>query len=74
MIKTPYVIVFSRSQQRLGPGGYVKNVDMVFYDKLLKAYSLVGLKGLLHHVDIGSMNAPLNYYKTSVDEPMNSVF
>ena len=48
---------------------YRNSVDMVFYNKILKAYVLIDLKmGSLTPEHAGQMNAYLNYYKSEVND------
>jgi predicted nuclease of restriction endonuclease-like (RecB) superfamily len=57
------------SQQRVTIGNTHYYVDMVFYNKLLKAYVLIDLKMMeLKPEHAGQMNAYLNYYKTEVND------
>jgi len=57
------------SQQRITLGNEHYYVDMVFYNKILRAYILIDLKARkLKHMDVGQMNAYLNYYKAEVNE------
>ena len=57
------------SQQRITLGNEHYYVDMVFYNKILKAYVLIDLKvRKLKHIDIGQMNTYLNYFKAEVNE------
>jgi predicted nuclease of restriction endonuclease-like (RecB) superfamily len=61
--------MFVGSQQRITLGNRHNYVDMVFYNKILKAYVLIDLKiRKLKHTDAGQMNAYLNYYKKEVNE------
>lgn len=61
--------MFVGSQQRITLGNKHNYVDMVFYNKILKAYVLIDLKiRKLKHTDAGQMNAYLNYYKTEINE------
>ncbi len=61
--------MFVGSQQRITLGNNHNYVDMVFYNKILKAFVLIDLKSRkLRHTDAGQMNAYLNYYKTEVNE------
>lgn len=65
--------MFVGSQQRITLGNRHNYVDMVFYNKLLKAYVLIDLKTRkLKHTDAGQMNAYLNYYKTEINEPTDN--
>ena len=57
------------SQQRVTMGNTHHYVDMVFYNKILKAYVLIDLK--MEELKIehaGQMNAYLNYYKTEIND------
>jgi len=57
------------SQQRITLSNTNYYVDMVFYNKILKAYILIDLKRRkLKPADSGQMNMYLNYYKTEVNE------
>lgn len=57
------------SQQRITLGNEHYYVDMVFYNKILKAYVLIDLKvRKLKHIDVGQMNTYLNYFKAEVNE------
>lgn len=61
--------MFVGSQQRITLGNKHNYVDMVFYNKILKAYVLIDLKTRkLKHTDVGQINAYLNYYKTEINE------
>ncbi len=61
--------MFVGSQQRITLGNIHYYVDMVFYNKVLKAYVLIDLKtGDLKPEYVGQMNAYLNYYKTEVND------
>lgn len=61
------------SQQRITLGNEHYYVDMVFYNKILKAYILIDLKSRkLKHIDVGQMNTYLNYYKTEINEETDS--
>ncbi|GHV72691.1 hypothetical protein AGMMS49928_30070 [Spirochaetia bacterium] len=61
--------MFVGSQQRVTLGNTHYYVDMVFYNKILKAYVLIDLKmGHLKPEDIGQMNMYLNYYNTEVND------
>jgi predicted nuclease of restriction endonuclease-like (RecB) superfamily len=61
--------MFVGSQQRVTIGNEHYYVDMVFYNKILKAYVLIDLKrGDLRIEHAGQMNAYLNYYKTEVND------
>ena len=56
-------------QQRVTIGNTHYHVDMVFYNKILKAYVLIDLKmGSLTPEKAGQMNAYLNYYKEEVND------
>ncbi|MDR3048375.1 MAG: PDDEXK nuclease domain-containing protein [Elusimicrobiota bacterium] len=57
------------SQQRLNIGNTNYYIDMVFYNKILKAYVLIDLKmGTLKPEHIGQMNMYLNYYNTEIND------
>jgi predicted nuclease of restriction endonuclease-like (RecB) superfamily len=57
------------SQQRVTIGNTHYYVDMVFYNKILKAYVLIDLKmGDLRIEHAGQMNAYLNYYQIEVND------
>ena len=57
------------SQQRVTIGNRHHYVDMVFYNKILKAYVLIDLKmRKLRLSDAGQMNGYLNYYSREVNE------
>ena len=61
--------MFVGSQQRITIGNIHYYVDMVFYNKILKAYVLIDLKmGSLKPENIGQMNMYLNYYEEEVNE------
>ena len=57
------------SQKRVTIGNTHYYVDMVFYNKILKAYVLIDLK--MHELQpehAGQMNAYLNYYKNEIND------
>lgn len=57
------------SQQRITLGNTHYYVDMVFYNKILKAYVLIDLKiGSLKPENIGQMNMYVNYYATEIND------
>jgi predicted nuclease of restriction endonuclease-like (RecB) superfamily len=61
--------MFVGSQQHMNIGKNNYYVDMVFYNKILKAYILIDLKrGDMKAEYAGQMNQYLNYYKTEVNE------
>jgi len=61
--------MFVGSQQRITLGNTHYYVDMVFYNKILKAYVLIDLKmGSLRPENIGQMNMYVNYYATEVND------
>ena len=61
--------MFVGSQQRVTIGNIHYYVDMVFYNKILKAYVLIDLKmDDLKPEHAGQMNAYLNYYKTEIND------
>ncbi len=66
--------MFVGSQQRITIGNKHNYIDMVFYNKILKAYVLIDLKTRkLKHTDAGQMNAYLNYFKTEINEHTDNV-
>lgn len=61
--------MFVGSQQRITLGNVHYYVDMVFYNKILKAYVLIDLKmGNLKPENFGQMNMYLNYYEEEVND------
>jgi len=61
--------MFVGSQQRITLGNTHYYVDMVFYNKILKAYVLIDLKiGNLKPENIGQMNMYVNYYANEVND------
>jgi len=61
--------MFVGSQQRITLNNTNYYVDMVFYNKILKAYILIDLKRRkLKPADSGQMNMYLNYYKTEIND------
>ncbi len=61
------------SQQRVTLGNQHYYVDMVFYNKALKAYVLIDLKMDEFKAEYaGQMNMYLNYYKTEINEPIDN--
>lgn len=69
--------MFVGSQQRVTIGNTHYYVDIVFYNKILKAYVLIDLKMVeLKPEHAGQMNAYLNYYKNEVnasdDNPLSA--
>jgi predicted nuclease of restriction endonuclease-like (RecB) superfamily len=61
--------MFVGSQQRVTLGNTHYYVDMVFYNKILKAYILIDLKmGQLKPEHIGQMNMYLNYYNAEIND------
>ncbi len=62
--------MFVGTQQRVTIGNVHHFVDMVFYNKELKAYVLIDLKiGQFRLENAGQMNGYVNYYKTEVNAP-----
>ncbi len=60
------------SQQRITLGNIHYYVDMVFYNKILKAYVLIDLKiGRLKPEHIGQMNLYVNYYAAEVNDELD---
>lgn len=65
--------MFVGSQKRITLGNKHHYVDMVFYNKILRAYVLIDLKMKnLTSSYVGQMNAYLNYYKTEVNEVIDN--
>lgn len=61
--------MFVGSQQRVTLANRHHYVDMVFYNKILRAYVLIDLKiRKLKLSDAGNMNGYLNYYKTEIND------
>ena len=61
--------MFVGSQQRITLGNTHYHVDMVFYNKNLKAYVLIDLKmGSLKPENIGQMNMYVNYFANEVND------
>jgi len=62
--------MFVGTQQRITINNTHYYVDMVFYNKLLKAYVLIDLKiGKFRLEHAGQMNGYVNYYKAEVSDP-----
>jgi predicted nuclease of restriction endonuclease-like (RecB) superfamily len=62
--------MFVGTQQRVTIGNIHHRVDMVFYNKILKAYVLIDLKiGKFKLDHAGQMNGYVNYYKTEINAP-----
>ena len=62
--------MFVGTQQRVTISNIHYTVDMVFYNKILKAYVLIDLKiGRFRLEHAGKMNGYVNYYKTEVNSP-----
>ncbi len=61
------------SQQRITIGNKHDYVDMVFYNKILRAYVLIDLKmQKLKPSYVGQMNSYLNYYKKEINEDIDN--
>ncbi len=61
--------MFVGSQYRITLNNVHHYVDMVFYNKILRAYVLIDLKiNSLKGVDVGQMNIYLNYFKTEIHD------
>jgi predicted nuclease of restriction endonuclease-like (RecB) superfamily len=61
--------MFVGSQQRITIGNTHYYVDMVFYNKILRAYVLIDLKMMeLKPEHAGQMNAYLNYYRNEIND------
>lgn len=62
--------MFVGTQQRVTLGNHHYYVDMVFYNKILRAYVLIELKTTkLMPEAVGQLNMYLNYYATEVNDP-----
>jgi predicted nuclease of restriction endonuclease-like (RecB) superfamily len=69
LLELGHGFMFVGSQQRVTIGNNHYYVDMVFYNKILKAYVLIDLKmDDLRIEHAGQMNAYLNYYRTEVND------
>jgi len=65
--------MFVGSQQRVTIGNKHDYVDMVFYNKILRAYVLIDLKmHKLKSENVGQMNSYLNYYKEEINEDIDN--
>lgn len=65
--------MFVGSQQRVTIGNKHDYVDMVFYNKILRAYVLIDLKmNKLKSSYVGQMNSYLNYYKREINESIDN--
>ena len=65
--------MFVGSQQRITIGNKHDYVDMVFYNKILRAYVLIDLKmNKLKSSYVGQMNSYLNYYKREINESIDN--
>lgn len=61
--------MFVGTQQRVPVGNIMRYVDMVFYNKILKAYVLIELKAKEFMPEAaGQLNMYLNYYKEEVND------
>ena len=61
--------MFVGTQQRVTLNNIHRHVDMVFYNKILRAYVLVELKTIkLLPEAVGQLNAYLNYYSAEVND------
>ena len=62
--------MFVGTQRRVTVGNVHRYVDMVFYNKILKAYVLIELKTVkLMPEAVGQLNMYLNYYAAEVNDP-----
>ena len=69
LLELGFEFMFVGSQQRITLGNTHYYVDMVFYNKVLKAYALIDLKmGSLKPENIGQMNMYVNYYANEVND------
>jgi len=65
--------MFVGSQQRITIGNKHDYVDMVFYNKILRAYVLIDLKmNKLKSSNVGQMNSYLNYFKKEINESIDN--
>lgn len=65
--------MFVGSQQRISVAGMNYYVDMVFYNKILRAYVLIDLKIVkLKPENFGQMNMYVNYYKNEVNDEIDA--
>jgi len=65
--------MFVGSQQRITVGNNHNYIDMVFYNKILRAYVLIDLKmQKLKSDNVGQMNSYLNYYKQEVNDEFDN--
>ena len=61
--------MFVGFQQRISIAGMNYYVDMVFYNKILRAYVLIDLKiKKLKPENFGQMNMYINYYKNEIND------
>lgn len=61
--------MFVGTQQRVTVGNVHRYVDMVFYNKIFKAYVLIELKTIkLMPEAVGQLNMYLNYYEAEVND------
>ena len=61
--------MFVGTQQRITLGNTHRYVDMVFYNKILRAYVLIELKTIkLLPEAVGQLNAYLNYYSAEIND------
>ena len=61
--------MFVGTQQRITLGNTHRYVDIVFYNKILRAYVLIELKAVKFLPEaVGQLNAYLNYYSTEVND------
>lgn len=61
--------MFVGSQQRITLGNNHYYIDLVFYNKILKAYVLIDLKTeKFKHENVGQMNTYLNYYEAEIND------
>ena len=64
--------MFVGSQQRISIAGMNYYVDMVFYNKILRAYVLIDLKiNKLKPDNFGQMNMYINYFKNEVNDELD---
>lgn len=64
--------MFVGSEQRISIAGMNYYVDMVFYNKILRAYVLIDLKiNKLKPENFGQMNMYINYYKNEINDELD---
>src|SRR5687767_2881636 len=62
--------LFAGRQKRISLDGRHFHIDLVFYNRLIRAFTLLDLKiGDLTHQDIGQMQMYVNYYDRRIKLP-----